>query len=293
LYGATRLKIPEPLTLLLGARVSWWKNDSQDQINATQAQHYRQSRRWTPYAALMYDVAAQWTAYASYADIFRVQSNMQDSDGAGLPPAVGANYEVGIKGEPLEGKLQTALALFRIEDKNRAIATAPVVSGNCCYAAQGSVRSQGLDAEISGHITAAWQIALGYTFNRNQYKNDPARAGQAFSPFSPKHMLRLWSKYQLPGAWSAWDMGGGINAQSRIASEGGSPPVRAVQGGYATASARLGWRINRHWSAALNISNLLDRRYYRRLGTGNFNPARFGNVYGEPRNVQLGLRVRF
>jgi len=293
LYAATRLKITEPLTLLLGGRVSWWKTDTHNLLTSAVTQNYRQHRRFTPYAALVYDVHPQWSLYASYADIFRVQSNLLDSNGQGMPPAIGANYEVGIKGEHWEGKLQTALAVFRIEDTNRAVAASPVITDNCCYAAQGKVQSQGLDGEISGHLTAAWQIALGYTYNHSKYKSDPAREGQIFSTFSPKHMLRLWSKYQLQGDWRAWDVGAGITAQSPIYSEGGNPPIRATQGGYAIASARVGWRISPQWSAAFNLSNLFDRRYYRRLGSGNFGPSNFGNVYGEPRNVQITLRTRF
>ena len=30
----------------------------------------------TPYAGLVYDIDSHWTAYASYADIFRVQSDL-------------------------------------------------------------------------------------------------------------------------------------------------------------------------------------------------------------------------
>ena len=76
-------------------------------------------------------------------------------------------------------------------------------------------------------------------------------------------------------------------------SEGGKPLVRATQGGYATASLREGYRISPQWSAALNVTNLFDRSYYTRLGSGGFGPANFGNVYGEPRNVQVSLRGRF
>ncbi|MNV71087.1 Fe(3+)-pyochelin receptor precursor [compost metagenome] len=56
---------------------------------------------------------------------------------------------------------------------------------------------------------------------------------------------------------------------------------------------RIGYRINQHWSAALNVSNLFDKTYYTRLGSGGFGPTNFGNVYGEPRSAQLTLRAKF
>ena len=131
------------------------------------------------------------------------------------------------------------------------------------------------------------------TYNTSEYKRDPSYQGQSFRTFSPRHLLRLWTTYRLPGALNAWDVGGGINVQSGTYSEGGKPLVRATQGGYATASLRVGYRISPQWSAALNVSNLFDRSYYTRLGSGGFGPANFGNVYGEPRNVQVSLRGRF
>ncbi|MBH9665318.1 TonB-dependent receptor, partial [Burkholderia multivorans] len=37
--------------------------------------------------------------------------------------------------------------------------------------------------------------------------------------------------------------------------------VTMSQGGYALASVRLGYRYDKHWSAAVNVNNLFDREY--------------------------------
>lgn len=293
IYGATRLKLADPLTLLLGGRWSWWDVENTNLRTGAITSSYKQSGKFTPYGGLVYELNPTWSVYGSYAEIFRVQSNLKDESGAGLPPVVGANYEAGLKGALYGGKLNVGMAVFRIVESNRGVQVSPTVIDNCCYASSGKVQSQGFDLEAAGQLMPGWQVMAGYTYNTSEYKQDPTNQGQPFRSIAPRHLLRLWSNVRLPGALNAWDVGAGLNAQSSIYSEGGSPAIRATQGGYAVASMRVGYRINPHWNLALNVSNLFDRRYYTRLGSGGFGPANFGNVYGEPRNVQVTLRAKF
>ncbi len=62
----------------------------------------------------------------------------------------------------------------------------------------------------------------------------------------------------------------------------------AAPGGYALVNARLGYRIDETWSAALNVNNLFDRRYY----AGLFSPQ-WNNRYGEPRNLMFTVKAEF
>ncbi|RZT39414.1 TonB-dependent siderophore receptor [Cupriavidus agavae] len=293
LYGATRLKLADPLTLLLGGRVSWWQTNARNQLTGATTSDYRQSGRFTPYAGLVYDLTPHWSAYASYADIFRVQSNYLDTDGNALPPVTGANYEAGVKGAYYDGRLNLSLAAFRTDESNRAIAVTPTIVNSCCYASNGKVRSEGFETEVSGELLPGWQVSAGYTFNTTKYLRDATFEGQPFRSIAPKHLLRLYTNYRLPRDWNAWSVGGGMDLQSATYSQGGNPSVRVQQGGYAVFNLRAGYRFDKTWSLALNLNNLFDRRYYARLGTaGAFGPANFGNVYGTPRNVMVTLRAK-
>ena len=131
--------------------MSWWRSQSRNLISGRSDPAVSEHGRMTPYAGLVYDIDPNWTAYASYADILRVQSDLRTADGGSLPPVVGANYEAGVKSEWLDGRLNASLALFRIIERNRAQRDPdyPEV-GDCCYAASGEVRSQGIETEISG-----------------------------------------------------------------------------------------------------------------------------------------------
>ncbi|MCM3396153.1 TonB-dependent receptor, partial [Cytobacillus oceanisediminis] len=90
----------------------------------------------------------------------------------------------------------------------------------------------------------------------------------------------------LPWQERRWSIGGGVQVQSSYSAQANG--VTMSQGGYALASVRLGYRYDKHWSAALNVNNLFDRHYYLSLSQPGWN-----NRYGEPRNVMLTVRGQF
>jgi outer membrane receptor for ferric coprogen and ferric-rhodotorulic acid len=299
-YGALRAGLTDSLSLIAGGRLSWWESRSHNLVTGLTTNDYAMNKEFTPYGGLIYDLNRAWSLYASYADIFRVQNNFTFA-GELLPPVTGANYEAGIKGELFDGTLNVALAVFRIDEKNRSQQDpdhpAPCPgspTGGACFLADGEVRSEGFDAEISGQILPGWQVYGGYTYNTTEYVRDRTATGlpslnqgRPYSTFTPEHLFRLWTNYQLRGSWSDWTVGGGVNAQSSYYATQGTT-VRIEQGGLATWSARVGYRIDDHWSLALNVNNLFDKVYYQRIGGTGAN-----NWYGEPRNFMLSVRGDF
>ncbi len=51
-----------------------------------------------------------------------------------------------------------------------------------------------------------------------------------------------------------------MQAQSAYRTSNGNVTLR--QGGYAIFNARLGYQIDEIWTAAVNVNNVFDRRYY-------------------------------
>ncbi len=97
---------------------------------------------------------AQCPWYASYTDVFVPQTERAVGN-APLKPVIGSNYETGLKGELLDGRVNASIALFRYDQENRAVTD--VASGFACddwycSTAAGKVRSQGVEAEISGEV---------------------------------------------------------------------------------------------------------------------------------------------
>jgi len=288
-YGVGRFSLADPLTLVAGARVSWYENTSRYRDSGEQySDPYRDNGVVTPYGGLIYAFNPQWSGYVSYAQIFEPQ-NALDASGKMLDPIVGSNYEIGLKGELMDGRVNTSVALFRVDQKNRAQQD---LVGNCtvgdiCYMSSGKVRSQGLDAEISGEVAHGWQLFAGYTFNTLKFLDDTEVSTTNFGrTVTPKHILRLWSDYRLPGDLSAWSLGAGVNYQTGSHTE--TRGVKVSQGSYAVWNARVGYQINKNWSAALNVNNIFDKTYYQTIGAPGW-----GSFYGDPRNATLTVRGTF
>lgn len=307
LYGSLRLAIDDRTKLLLGGRASRWETSTLNRVTGATSSAYKQSTVFTPFTALTYDLTPVWTTYASYASIFRSQADRFTASGERLDAVKGNNIELGLKGGLLDGRLNASLALFRTIEDNRSsvdpnnpspCAASP--TGGACYVAEGKVRSQGLDAELTGAITPRWQLSAGYTFNQTKYLTDMTASGaasgnqgQPLASFTPRHLLRVWSAYKLPGQQSAWTVAGGVNFQTEAyktnatSNSATAPTIRVAQSTYAVWSARVSYQINRNLQAAINLNNIFDKSYYRTIGTGT------GNWYGDPRNVMVSLHAAF
>lgn len=282
-YLNTRLRMSEDLSLVLGARLSWYKTEAWDgpRVNVNEQKH-----EFTPFVGAIYDLDDAWSLYASYADIFMPQASYRTAGGSMLDPAIGSNYETGIKGELFDKRLNLSLAMFYIEQQDVA-ARDYANDGNCpqdvagrCYVnSDGISRSKGFEAEASGELLPGLQVAAGYTFNTTRSQN-----GGPISAQTPKHLLRVNTHYTLPGEWNRLSVGGGVSAQSAYddAYNGTSNSGRAI------FDARAAYKIDPHWTVGVDIENLLDRKYF--ASTGYWTR---GTTYGTPRSYMLTLRGDF
>ncbi|WP_254923969.1 TonB-dependent siderophore receptor [Bordetella genomosp. 4] len=288
-YAVGRISVTDPLTVLLGARATWWDY----KVPGDSDSNYSIDREITPYVGLIYDLNDNFSLYGSYSEIF-VPQDAYDSTGNLLDPITGEDYEAGLKGEFLDGRLNFSASVFRINNTGRAMDDAnsanpclPNYPNGYCKVAGGKTRSQGWELELTGEITPNWHIMAGYTNTQTKYVRDASdtNIGQPIRTLDPRHLLRLFTTYRFPGALHGLTIGGGVQAQSSTYAT--SRGIEARQGGYAVYNLMAAYDFNENVRLQLNVNNVFDKVYYRKVdATG------ISNYYGDPRNFMLSLGLR-
>lgn len=279
-YGQARLKPAAALTIILGGRLSSFDTDTVRVADGVRLSGSKVTSQFTPYAGIVFDLNRTFSLYASYADIFQPQTQ-SDIQGRLLDPRTGRQFEGGLRATLLDGRLNGHVALFRIEDRNRAIAdpTNPLFS-----VAAGEVRSTGAEAEISGQIADGWNLTAGYAYNDTEFTVAPAaQLGTPFRSTVPKHTANLWTRYTLKNGIS---VGGGARFSGEFFNRSGTVVFR--QGSYLLANAQVGYAITPNVETTVTVNNLFDRNYYSYVNT-----AANGNRFGEPRSVRLTVNTRW
>lgn len=288
-YGVARLQLTDALKFIGGARVSNWRRDGEAALWTANAYAIRHHGVVTPYAGAVFDLNAQTSLYASYTSIFDPQES-RDKTGAYLEPLEGKNFEVGVKGELLDGKLNTSFALFQVKQDNFAIADGDQVVPNTreqAFTTGDGSKTRGYDMELNGELARGWNASVGWS----QFSSEDA-SGKAINTAHPHKMLKMYTKYRLPGQWRQLAIGGGVNWEGRSYAELTDPrngaTLQVGQQAYAVASLMARYDISPQLSLQVNVNNLFDKKYYaNQIDT-------FKNItYGAPRNVLATLKYTF
>jgi len=281
-YGQVTFKPTDALSLIVGGRQDHYQSSRQSLIpTKLETVDDPDQNKFTPYAGAVYAFNSWLSAYASYSDIFTPSQAFQTTvSGDVLKPRTGKQYEMGLKGDFLNGRLGASVAVFDIEDKNRPLAD----DANPGYwLAQGKARSRGIETEVTGKLLPNWDVQAGYTYLQTKLLGEAASDGSVQDTEEPKHQLKLWNTYRFQNdPLNNWRVGGGVRVQSRTTRNDVS-----WQGGYAVVDGLVGYEINKHFDVALNMNNVFDRTYYARV------PSYYYGLYGDPRNATVTLRMKY
>ncbi|WP_230657342.1 TonB-dependent siderophore receptor [Psychrobacter sp. I-STPA10] len=286
-FISTQLKLAEPLSVILGSRFANYKvkgNSYGDELNRNF------SSIKTPYAGVVYDINNNHSLYVNYADIFKPQEERKEN-GDYLDPIRGTNYEIGVKSRSDNGKLQSQFSVFKIVQDNLAqLDSGKTVVGtkppeDAYYGAKGAT-SQGIEVEVTGEINPNWQASIGYTqFNAKD------RDDKAINTQYPNRTIKLFTTYDMSNVINGLTIGGGVNwadeTYAYIANPVSKQNEKYTQKPVTLVNLMANYAITDNLAAQLNVTNLLNQKYYSRVG---FYKQVF---YGEPINVMGRLTYRF
>ncbi|PSN10102.1 TonB-dependent siderophore receptor [filamentous cyanobacterium CCT1] len=275
IYAQDQIAFTDNLKLLVGGRfdiVDQFSDEIWLDTIVTQ-----NDTAFSPRIGLVYQPIEPVSLYASYSRSFQ-PNDFTDANGEFLPPERGTQYEVGVRGEFLEGRLVANLALFDLTKTNLATAD----PNNLDFSvATGRARSQGIELDVIGEILPGWNVIASYAYTnaRITEDNDPERIGLRLQD-SAYNTASLWTSYEFQeGDLQGLGFGAGMfYVGDRI--DGFIPSV--TLGNYLRVDAALYYQ-RQNWRAALNFQNLFDERY---IQSGFYNP-------GEPFTVIGSVSVEF
>ncbi|GAB7532231.1 TonB-dependent siderophore receptor [Pseudomonas sp. 3A(2025)] len=274
-YLSTRLHLTDSTTLLIGSRLTDWKKNSESlsYANGNKSKtSLSETGVFTPYAGVVQALDDTWSVYASYTKIFQPQDPLVSQYVASPPPEEGTSYEAGVKASFNESRLNSSLALFRTNQDNLAVWSNATAS----YELFSNTKTEGAELEFNGELAQDWNFSSGYVYSVTRNDQD-----QRIVTRAPRHSLKAFTTYRLPGELDHLTVGGGFSWESKT----GDDLKVMHQGSYTLVNLMSRYDINQHLSVSANINNLFDKEYI--ISTG------VRGTYGMPRNFMTSIKYTY
>lgn len=241
--------------------------------------------QWTPKLGLVYKLTPSVSLFANYSQTFMPQSSIASYIGD-LPPETSNAYEVGAKFDLFDG-VTANIALFDIHKRN--VLYTESIGGETIAKTAGRVRSQGVEVDLAGSLTANTNIIASYGYTDAKVLEDPDYAGKPL-PNVPRHTGSLFLTYDIHNAFAGntLTLGGGGHGVSRRSATNGADYYLP---GYFVADAFAAYKMKLQYPVTLqvNVKNLFDKTYY----TSSIATNNLGNQIGDPREVQFTVKMEF
>ena len=241
----------------------------------------RTDNAFSPRIGVLWSPTVAATVYASYSLSF-LPSGEQLSlapNTADLAPEKAKNYEVGARWEVLPS-LTLSAAVFRL-DRDEVRSPDPANPGS--FVKTGQQRTEGVELGVQGEVTPSWLLYGGYSRLRGRITQTTSTAAAGVKlQLVPDHLFSLWNRVGFGPKWAA---GLGVVVQSRSFT---SLDNSVELPGFARADAAVYYTFTGgRTRLALNVENVLDRKYYATAdGNNNISP-------GAPRYVRTTVTTTF
>ncbi|MCV2403622.1 TonB-dependent receptor [Marinomonas sp. C2222] len=241
---------------------------------------------------LAYDIAAIYklnqnmNAFASYSQSYEpldVSDLAQYAkDGVDYKAEESDNYEIGIKGEFLNKKLNASVAFFYIDQQNPTSTETDSTTGDTVLVQSlGDVfRSHGVEVNALYHFNNRFSSQLNYAYTDAHATTGEDAGKQA--KLTPFHALTVWNSYSMESQPIRLALG--VRSESSRADDLATTGDTFVSG-YAEFDFGTYYETEK-WDLSLVVKNLLDEN--RIYGTTNGDAV----VVSDPRSINMNLKYR-
>lgn len=295
LYAQDLVEVVPNWKLLAGLRYDRVKGSYQTFNTGTGATTNDWSRSdglWSRRVGVLFQPSDTQSYHFSYGTSFNTSGDafQYDAPRSNTPPEASRNIELGAKLELFEGRFSTRVSLFHATKYNERNRDSPNNVPLENYLLSGKRHVAGVDLDLAGRITAAWEVWGSYTWMPvaridagNPLDNttlDGERVGDRPS-LTPKHSGSIWTSYQFTPRLR---LGAGLNARSSQTPN--RNPVGIVAPKFVTGDLMAEYLFSDQLGVKLNVTNVSNKYYADVLYTGHY-------VQGAPRTVSATLTTRF
>lgn len=270
---------------LVGLRFDEFKQRTEER-RPGQPNLERTDRAVSPRVGVVYQPQTWSALYASVGKSFQPsgESFPLAASNAALKPEETRNYEVGAKYDLLGGAVSTTASVFQLRRTNIKT-TDPAAPSKLIPI--GEQRTSGFEWTVDGRLGTEWLLSAGYAYLDADITRSTALSNgvplQGKRPsLTPAHSGNLWVRRQLG---SGFAVAGGVRAMGRRFA---APDDLVTLPAYALVDSAVFYNA-KAFAVALNVGNLLDRRYM----VSAHGSSNHLNLPGAPRNLQLSLRTHF
>lgn len=255
---------------------------------------------WVGRAVLGWRIDEHLNAYANVSRGRRPNMiNVSDLGTSEIPAEIVWNYELGLKGDALDGRLVYDLSVFYYDYTNfQASVQNPTPPPFFVTTNAGKAHASGLESSLYWRIDPDLQAWLTYAyidggFNAFDGSGRPQQlAGNRFR-LMPKNTLALGMDWTIPLAGDTqFYLRPGYSYRSGVYFEDANQP-NLYQPGYGLFGLRAGLRFGQHWDLSVWGENLANKKYL--IDAGNTGLL-FGIptvIAGRDRSYGVLLRARF
>ncbi len=254
IYVQDLVEFTDDLKLLLGGRADFVEQEGRDRLSGTTSGQDLDA--FSPTVGLLYQPIEFLSLYANYARSFQPNFGTQ-VDGSFIDPERGTQFEIGARGEFLDGGLTASLAVYRISKDN--VATTDPDNPDFTIPT-GEQRSQGVELDVIGRILPGWNIIASYSYIDAEYTEEVFGVPEGSRIQNvPEHSASLWTTYQIQnGNLQGLGFGAGL---FYVGERAGDFEDTFDLPSYVRTDAAVFYERD-NWRAALNIQNLFDVDYF-------------------------------